>query len=156
QNVNKADPAVTVSSSPNPSSFGQSVSLNATVQATATGAIQFLDNSAVLGTVNVVNGVAVFTIATLSVGAHTLSATYSGDSNYQNGTAAPIQQTVKKADTFTTIASSQNPAPRRTDVVFTTMVSPTAAIGQVLFFDGSTLLGAANLSAGSASLSVST
>src|SRR5439155_12758254 len=43
QTINKAAPLLVVSSTPNPSSYGQSVTLRATLQTTATGTMQFID-----------------------------------------------------------------------------------------------------------------
>ncbi len=45
------------------------------------GTVTFMDGSTVLGTVNVINGSASLTISNLTVGSHTIVASYSGDTN---------------------------------------------------------------------------
>lgn len=81
----------TVSSSANPSVPGQSLTLTATVTPASgsgapTGSITFSDGSTTLGTVPLTNGQATFTSSTLSVGSHSITAAYSGDSNFQAST----------------------------------------------------------------------
>jgi hypothetical protein len=76
---------VGVTSSVNPSDFGQSVIFTATVTgsgATPTGTVVVTDGATSLGTITLVNGSGTLTTATLTGGSHTLLFTYSGDSNY--------------------------------------------------------------------------
>src|SRR5581483_7121604 len=58
-----------------------------------TGGVQFLANGGILGSTPLVNGVAKFSISTLSVGTHAISAFYTGDPNY-DFLAFPFQQIV--------------------------------------------------------------
>jgi hypothetical protein len=80
QVVNKATPgiggvpAVTLASSPDPSTFNQSVTFTATVPAQATGTVTFLDGSTSIGTGTVSSGTATLSISTLSGGIHTVTA----------------------------------------------------------------------------------
>src|SRR5215813_13359693 len=88
---NKAATAAAVVSSVNPSDFGQSVTFTATVTSgagTPTGTVQFKDNGANLGVPVALNpsGVAQFTTTTLTGGAHTIAADYSGDTNFLTST----------------------------------------------------------------------
>jgi hypothetical protein len=68
--------------------YGQAVVFTATVAAngpgTPTGAVDFFDASSNtdVGTAKAVNGVATLTTTSLGAGAHTILATYSGDSNF--------------------------------------------------------------------------
>jgi len=123
----------TLSSTPNPSLQGQSVHVAATVSGAAgtpSGSVQFKDNGANLGgSVTLVNGVASADVTTLSLGVHTITAVYSGDSVYDpstgtlspdqtvNGqaptiTTQPADQTVNAGDTATfSAAASGNPTP---------------------------------------------
>jgi hypothetical protein len=89
QVITRAPVTITVTSSLNPSSFGQSVTFTFTVAgvsglATPTGTIAFSDGSTALAspTLNA-SGVATYTTVMLSGGSHTLSAVYGGDANYQ-------------------------------------------------------------------------
>jgi sugar lactone lactonase YvrE len=155
QTINKLKPSLTLDSSPNPSAYGQSVTMTASAPANATGTMQFMDNGTVLATVDAVNGAAVYTTASLTSGSHTLSVSYSGDPAYQSATVNAPGKQIIRALTVTTLAASPNPGVQNKPVVFTATVSPAAATGQVRFFDGSTSIGTKNLSGGSASFSVS-
>jgi Bacterial Ig-like domain (group 3)/FG-GAP-like repeat len=87
----KATTTTTVSSSVNPSDFGQSVTFTATVTASAgtpAGTVQFKDNGSNLGTAVSLNGSGVATVSTssLTVGTHTITAEYSGATNFEAST----------------------------------------------------------------------
>ena len=80
QSVNK--PEVMIWSSPNPSIYGNSVALVATVSpSTCTGSMVFFDSSLQLGTATLDAGRAVLQTAALSVGVHPIRVKYSGDRN---------------------------------------------------------------------------
>jgi hypothetical protein len=85
QVVNAVAALVGVTSSVNPSDFGQSIIFTATVTgsgATPTGTVVVTDGATSLGTITLANGSGTLTTATLTGGSHTLLFTYSGDSNY--------------------------------------------------------------------------
>jgi hypothetical protein len=85
QSVRKLPTSITLSSSPSPSTFGQMVTLTATVTATTgtpTGSVIFRRGTTLLGTRSLVGGVARFTIATLGVGNHSISAVYGGTARF--------------------------------------------------------------------------
>lgn len=99
QVVNAPPPGSTTTaliSSLNPSVFGQSVTFTATVTGSnPTGAIQFKDGAGNLGAaVTLVGNVATFTTATLVVGAHPITAVYSGDGNNATSTSSILNQVV--------------------------------------------------------------
>jgi len=79
---------VAVSSSANPSVFGQAVTLTATVSPSSsssvpTGTVTFSDGANTLGTVPLnSSGSATLTASSLAVAAHPITATYSGDSGF--------------------------------------------------------------------------
>src|SRR6202011_5367412 len=58
---------IVLTSSPNPSTMGQSVTFAATVPSGVTGAVQFVESSTVLGTGTITGTTATFTTTTLSV-----------------------------------------------------------------------------------------
>ncbi len=71
--------SVTLTSAPNPSTFGQPVGLTATVSpASAIGTVTFADGYTVLGTAAVVNGVATLTTSAMPAGTLSLTAEYNG------------------------------------------------------------------------------
>jgi hypothetical protein len=158
QIVNKAVATVTIAANPSTSISGQTVTLTTTVTpSTATGTIQFLNGSTVLGTATVSGGQAQLTTTALPVGANSLTASYSGDANYSSATSAAIQQTVNpKTATTTTVTSSQNPSNLSASVTFSAVVSPSSATGTVQFVDGATILGTGTLTVGTTSFSTST
>jgi hypothetical protein len=142
-----AKSATAVTSTPNPSTYGQAVTFTASVTpATATGTVTFMDGAATLGTVGIAAGKAHITTSALTAGAHSITAVYSGDANFGGSTSSPRSQTVKKAPTSTTLVSSLNPSKKGQAVTLTATVAPGAGpTGSVTFKDGSKTLGTAAL-----------
>jgi CSLREA domain-containing protein len=152
QVVNKADTTTGITSSQNPSVFGQSVSFTATVAAvspgagTLTGTVEFLDGvNPITGCTGVAlsSGQATCQTSALSVGNHTITAQYSGDSNFNTSTGNMTgnPQVVNKADSSVGLTSSQNPSTVGDQVTFTATVAVTAPgagspTGTVEFLDG--------------------
>jgi large repetitive protein len=142
---------VSLSSSPNPSRFGEAVTFTVVVTSgkgtgTPAGTITFKDGAATLGMPVGLNasGLAVYTTTTLAVGKHTITAVYSGDKVHLAGTSAPITQVVNEA-TATLLTSSLNPSPVGARVTFTVTVEAPAGGGvlpggTVALEDGRTLL----------------
>ncbi len=156
QTVNKTASTTTLTSSLNPSEFGQSVTFTATVSpSAATGTVTFMEGSTTLGTGTLSGGVATFSTSALAVGGHSITAVYSGDANFSGSTSAPLTQTVNKTASTTTLTSSLNPSNAGQSVSFTATVAPTSATGTVTFMDGSTTLGTATLSNGTTTFSTS-
>jgi hypothetical protein len=166
QTVNKLSSTTTVSSSANPASQGQSITFTATVSGpagTPTGQVQFkVDNTNFGSPVNLTNGSATSkATSTLSDGAHTVTASYSGDPYFlsSSGTLAGGQLVWQgSVATTTTVASSANPSPYGQSVTFTATVTGKGGTptGTVLFLDGSASIGTRTLSGGSTTLSTST
>jgi uncharacterized protein (DUF2141 family) len=94
------------------------------------------------------------TTAVLTVGSHSLTAHYSGDSSYAAAVSPAVTIDVAPAVTKTTITSSANPSYAGQSVTFTAAIAGLApgASGTVTFSNGSTTLGTATISNGSASL----
>jgi hypothetical protein len=154
QTVNQANTTVTLTSSANPSAYGSTVSFTAMVTpATATGTVTFKDGSTTLGTGALGNGVAIYGTFTLALGSHSITASYGGDTNDKSGTSSVLTQTVNKASTTVTLASSANPSTYGSSVTLTAKVMPAAATGTVTFKDGSTTLGTGTISSGTATYS---
>ncbi len=136
-----------LSSSLNPSTVGQSVTLTATVTSAAggqpAGSVSFRDGSTVLGT-GALNaaGQATFATSTLALGARTITAAWAGDAHFAASTSAAVMQQVR-ANTTTTLTSSRNPAVLGAAIVWTAHVASTSGTptGNVTFSDGGTTLG---------------
>ncbi|HEX2755198.1 MAG TPA: Ig-like domain repeat protein [Candidatus Limnocylindrales bacterium] len=138
QVVNKAPSTTALTSSLNPSFFGQSVTFTATVgPATATGTVVFNINGLDGAPVALVAGKATFTTTTLPAGDNAVIATYLGDANYLTSNATLTQVVSPLIATTTTLTSSPNPSVFGQSVTFTATVSPVAATGTVvLTIDG--------------------
>ncbi len=92
-----------LTSSANPSQFGQPVTITATVSnggtPTPAGNVTFFDNGASVGSVALDGtGAAVFTTSALPAGPHSFTASYEGDSTSAPGTSGALPQVVNKAD----------------------------------------------------------
>src|SRR6266702_859941 len=164
QTVNKAATTVTSISSANPSVFGQPVTFTATVSSPAgipTGTVTFLDGASSLGTGTLdSSGIATLTTASLAVGAHSITASYGGDTNFDPSSSSPLSQTVNKAATTVTAISSVNPNVFGQGVTFSAVVAPAAPgagspTGTITFQDGATSLGTASLTGGQATFTSS-
>jgi hypothetical protein len=162
QVVNGASTTTAVSLSVNPSTFGQSVALSATIQTAfggnETGTVTFLDGATSLGTATVSSNAAQLSVSSLPAGSHSITAKYNGDANFSGSTSAALTQTVNQGSTATSIASGLNPSVFGQPVLFTATVQPpagTTASGTVTFLDGATSLGTAAVANNSAQLAVS-
>jgi hypothetical protein len=155
QTVNKPTPTVAVTSSPNPSQFGQPVTVTAKITpGSATGSVQFLDGTAPLGTGAVSNSSATVSVANLAVGAHDIVAQYGGDAN-NAAAAGTVTQTVSKANTTVAVTSSLNPSVVNQPVVLTAKVTPANATGSIQFEAANKPIGSViQLSGGAASITV--
>jgi hypothetical protein len=164
--MNKGGTFITTTTSESSLSFDEPVTFTANVAASVkgsglpTGTVTFKDSSTTLGTEPLVSGEANITVLSLSVGTHTITAVYSGDSNFNPHTGAPLTQRVQQAATETSIASSANPSIPEQPVTFTATVSSlTSGIptGKVTFSNGgSTTYGVASVNpAGQAKLTIS-
>lgn len=164
--VIRANTATVLTSTPSPSTFGQSVALTATVTpvapgaGTPTGTVTFSADGTPLGTATLTAGQATLSTAALSGGSHSLTATYAGDVSFNGSTATPITRVVNPKATTTTLMASPNPAFFGQTVTLTANVLSGVGIptGTVTFMDGLTPLGTpASLDGfGQATLSVST
>jgi sugar lactone lactonase YvrE len=136
--------------------FGQTVNLIAAVSPTPGGGnVQFLDGAVVLGTATIAGPTVTLAVSNLAVGAHTITAAYSGDATDTPSTSSAITITVAKANSSVALLSGVNPATFGQTVTFTATVSPAAATGSVQFLDGATVLGTVTVSGGSAALATS-
>jgi hypothetical protein len=140
--VNPAPTSTTVSSSADPSIFGQSVTFTATVanaagggvsSATPTGSVQFYIDGTAFGSPVTLAGSGASATATSAItgslmvsgSPHSITAAYKNtDGNFVNSdnSNSPLQQSVKPAPTATMVASSLNPSVFGQSVTFTATV----------------------------------
>jgi hypothetical protein len=170
----RASTTTSLTSSANPSVWGQPVTLTATVASaqagSPSGTVAFSSDSSVISgcgaqPVDTTTETATCVISNLSVTygtlpdgsillptPHTLTATYSGDSIYGESTSATVSQSVGQASTTTSVTASANPSVWGQSVTFTAKVAVTSPgagtpTGSVTFYDGTTALGSGSLSA---------
>jgi hypothetical protein len=149
---------VNLTSSPNPSQFGHSVTFTATVTpqsggGTPTGTVTFYKGATALGPPAALNsGVAVLSTAALTLGTDTITAVYSGDDKFAGSTSQPLNQIVTLLApilTSVSLQSSLNPSELSQNVTFTATVIPKTGqgtpTGTVQFSDGITILGTSTL-----------
>jgi hypothetical protein len=98
--------AVTITSAPNPSLWGQPVVLVSRVPPNATGNVSFMDGTTLLGTSAIFSSLAALTTKTLVTGTHPITAVYSGDSNYTGASSVSLSQVVNKG-TLSVMADNQ-------------------------------------------------
>jgi hypothetical protein len=152
-----------LTSSLNPSIYGQKVTWTATVKTsgstTPTGKVNFNWSSYSLGTATLnSSGVATLTLSGLSADAYPLFAEYTGDTNNGPSASPILNQVIKQTTSAATITASPNPSTQGQSVTFTAKItSPTATpAGPVTFTAGKTVLGSVELSDGKATFTTST
>ena len=126
QVVDRSSTTTTITSDVNPSTFDQLVTLTALVAAvspgsgTPTGTATFIidGNSSV---VTLSSGQAILTTSALSIGSHTITVNYDGDSDFQVSSDS-LTQVVTLPTTTTTITSDENPSVYGQTVTLTALV----------------------------------
>jgi predicted secreted protein len=145
-----------LTSSLNPSNFGDNVTFTATITSTATqpatGTVAFLDNNVQIGTGTLAGNPAVasFTTSGLAVGSHPITASYADDAyNSASNGALAAPQVVNQAQTATAVMAAPTPGIAGAPETITATVGVTAGVvtptGTVTFTAGGTTLGAATL-----------
>jgi hypothetical protein len=111
-NVGQASTTTTLSSTPANITYGlASAVLTATVApvapgaGTPTGSATFYDGANQLGTVQLSNGVASYSLTSVGAGNHTFNASYSGDNNFTGGNAPAYPLTIGKAAATVTLGN---------------------------------------------------
>ena len=160
QPVTKTTTTLTPVPSPDPSIYGESVTLTAAVSSSGGAppngeSVSFLSGTTTLGTAQLSGGTVSLATTALPVGTDSITAVYIGDSNFASSTSTAVSEVVNKASSSTLLTSSVNPSAVGQSVTFTATVTGQyggTATGTVTFSNGSTSLGSASLSGGSASL----
>ncbi len=160
QVVNQSGGTVVLTSSLNPSTYGQNVTFKVSVAnstVTATGSVNFYDGATLLGNVALAGDSALISSATLTAGSHFIRAVYSGDSNFKSDSSS-VTQVVNQSGPAVVLISNVNPSVFGQNVTFKVTVanSTVTATGSVNFYDGATLLGNVALAGDSALISSAT
>ena len=158
--VQLAQPTLTLSGPANPVVAGTTASFTAALTSpgvSPTGTLTLLESSSTIATATIAGGgSASFSTAALSIGTHTLTASYGGDVNNSAATSASVTVVVRQANSNALLITSANPLTLENALTLTATItsdSPNAS-GAVRFYDGATLLGTSTLgSNGAASFS---
>jgi hypothetical protein len=148
-----------MSSSLNPASYGQAIQLAVTVSnpngGLPSGTVELMDGTTQITSATVTNGSAtlIFRGSTLfaypAAGTHSLTAIYTGSTDYLAGTSPVVIETVNPAATSTGLTSSLNPSTTLSSVTFTATVTAATGLspgGTVTFHDGRATLGTGTVS----------
>jgi uncharacterized protein (TIGR03118 family) len=151
--------AVALSGPVKPTVYGQQVTFTVNVTPTdpnagpPTGTVTFMDGATVLGSADLdASGQAVFTTSALPPGDHAITAVYTGDADFDPASSVALTQTVTKAQTTTTLTSSDLQAILGEPVTLTVNVAalaPSSATptGTVALMEDGTVLGKAQVDA---------
>ncbi|MEO6816427.1 MAG: Ig-like domain-containing protein [Edaphobacter sp.] len=132
------------------SPYGTQTTFTATLTgpgATPTGTVTFMDGATTIGTGAITAGVATLETSSLLGGAHSITAVYSGDSQYNSLTSSALAHTVTVVPVSITVASTKNPAIYGDSITFSISavgvgVTPT---GTMTIMDGAVTLGTPTL-----------
>jgi hypothetical protein len=154
EQINKAASTTTLTSSAKQAVVGQQITLTATVAGSGQGlgkpggTVTFKDGTTALGAPVTLDaaGKATLSLSTLALGSHSITAVYSGDSNFAVSTSQTLAEKINQADTTIALASSASTGVAGQPVTFTTTVTPAAPgagkpTGKVIFKNGSVILG---------------
>ena len=153
-----------VKASANTITAGQALTLTATVKggdnSLPTGSVKFMNGSTFLGTETLnSSGVATLSTKSLADGSHNLTAEYAGNAGYLSSKSGTVSVTVTtpQTSTVTSLAASSSAVTTGEALVLSASVdahSKSKPEGKVLFLNGSTVLGSADVnSSGLAKLS---
>jgi hypothetical protein len=166
QVVNQVGSTASVSTSVDPSVYGDQVTFTANVAsavpglAAPTGTVTFFDGSTPIDTETLSAGMATYSTSSLDVGGHSITVQYGGDTNFLGSSSPSVTQTVEQTGSTTALQSSVNPTNFGDSVTFTATVSSTTPglgtpTGQVTFFDGASAIDTETLYFGSATFTTS-
>jgi hypothetical protein len=145
---------LTLTGTPSSVMLGQQAVLTATVAPgvaqnhTPTGTVTFKLGSTVLGTTTVTTGVATLNRTSLPTGTDSLTAVYSGDTNFAGSTASATE-VVAGIASATVLTAAPNPAGTGQTVTLTAAVTGAGVTptGTVMFYDGAAQIGQGTLDA---------
>ena len=158
-----ATTTTTLAASPTAPQVGQTVTLTATVSAsagTATGTVTFYSGTNTLGTGTLTGNTATLTTSFTAMGSSSLTASYAGVTGFAASTSTPLSLSVGLDPTTTTLTATPTMATAGAGVILSATVASTTGTpaGTVTFNQtgSTTALGTATLSNGVATLTTTT
>jgi hypothetical protein len=150
-----------LSSSPNPSFYGEPVTFTSDVSSDddtpPNGEIvSFRQKATLLGSGTLIDGKASFKTSKLAVGEDSITAVYAGDTQFAGSKSIAVVQEVGKANAMVVLSAKPSSSKYGQTVNLTATVAPQFSgtpTGSVAFFAGTTMLGSVALSKGAARLS---
>ena len=150
QTVTKISTSTALTTSLNPSTYGDLVKFTATVSGVAgllkpSGTVLFMDGSTQIGSATLTNGVAEFSIGTLLAStlsvSHDIQAQYQGDDNYlPSNSNPPLVQTVLAATPVPVVSTNQSSSTYGDQITISASVPAvglgTVPVGSVNIFGG--------------------
>ncbi len=166
QTVGQAGTTTGVTTSVDPSAWGQSVTFTATVSVvspgsgTPTGTVTFYDGTTAIDSEILYDGTAAYTTSALAVSGHSITAQYLPSADFAGSTSTAFTQTVDQDGSATSLGASSNPAVLGQPVTFTATVTAAAPgsgtpTGSVTFYDGTTAIDTETLAGGMARFTTS-
>jgi hypothetical protein len=135
QQVDRFAASLTLAVAPATSTYGAAVTLSASLSPSpASGQVQFLEGTRVIGMAAISSGKASLTIATFAAGTHPIVAAYTGDANWYSVRSAAVTATIDRAPTTVKISGTTSPA----QTTLTAKITPPAPDGAVQFADATT------------------
>jgi len=168
ETITQIPTTVALLSNINPANAGATINLTAnvaiksgsTAYGAITGSVTFSDGATILGTAAVnASGQATLGVNSLSAGMHSLSADFTGNTNYAASTSPALSQQILITQTATTLSTSASSSLAGKPVTFTVTVTSSTGIptGIVTISNGSATLGQATLNTqGTATFTTST
>ena len=138
--------------------FTLTANVKSTTSQIPTGTVTFCKNGSVLGTASLANGVATYSLALTSLDGSTMTASYSGDTNFLTAKSNSVAIAAQPATTTNLLTASPNPDPIGGTVTFTSTLSSLngTPTGDVTFYDGTVSLAVVSLVSGVAQYSTNT
>jgi hypothetical protein len=151
-------PTIALTATPSTTTVGTAVALKATVSSSAgtpTGTVYFLDGNTTLGSAPLSSGVANYSATALGVGSHSITARYSGDSNFATVTSTAQTVTINLITPVVALTATPSTAQAGTAISLSASVTGTGGTptGSVSFLDGTTTLATVKLASGVANYS---
>jgi uncharacterized protein YjdB len=148
---------LTINASPNPATYGQPLTLSATMSpATVDGNVSFFAGASLVGSAPLVSGVANLVTSSTPSGRQLITANFAGNGVDQPSSSLPLNVTVEGAASSVSLESSSTAPAYGQNISLTASVTPNSATGDVTFYDGALAIAVEPIHSGSAVFATAT